>query len=123
MGVVLTPIVASRTLALDDLRGRSLAVDGNGELYQFLALIRLRVSPNLLTVTSLSTVKLCELLTPKGVAPPSLENNASCLLAKLPEAPCGKISWIRQPAAAPGRAALPGAPGLGSGISGPAACP
>ena len=42
MGVVLTPIVASRTLALDDLRGRSLAVDGNGELYQFLALIRLR---------------------------------------------------------------------------------
>jgi flap endonuclease-1 len=42
LGVVLTPIVASQTLALDDLRGRSLAVDGNGELYQFLALIRLR---------------------------------------------------------------------------------
>jgi flap endonuclease-1 len=42
VGVVLTPIIASRTLELDDLRGRSLAVDGNGELYQFLALIRLR---------------------------------------------------------------------------------
>src|SRR5205085_8611095 len=37
-----TPIIASQTLTLDDLRGRSLAVDGNGELYQFLALIRLR---------------------------------------------------------------------------------
>lgn len=42
MGVVLTPIIVKQTLALDDLRGRSLAVDGNGELYQFLALIRLR---------------------------------------------------------------------------------
>ena len=42
MGVVLTPIVVKETLALGDLRGRVLAVDGNGELYQFLALIRLR---------------------------------------------------------------------------------
>jgi flap endonuclease-1 len=42
LGVLLTPIIESQTLALDDLRGRSLAVDGNGELYQFLALIRLR---------------------------------------------------------------------------------
>ena len=42
VGVVLTPIVAKETVALEDLRGRSLAVDGNGELYQFLALIRLR---------------------------------------------------------------------------------
>jgi flap endonuclease-1 len=41
VGVLLTPIVAKQTLALDDLRGRSLALDGNGELYQFLALIRL----------------------------------------------------------------------------------
>jgi len=42
LGVLLTPIITSQTLSLDDLRGRSLAVDGNGELYQFLALIRLR---------------------------------------------------------------------------------
>ena len=42
MGVLLTPIVAKETLTLDALRGKRLAVDGNGELYQFLALIRLR---------------------------------------------------------------------------------
>jgi flap endonuclease-1 len=42
MGVVLTPIVHPQPIALADLRGQSLAVDGNGELYQFLALIRLR---------------------------------------------------------------------------------
>ena len=42
MGVLLTPIIIKEQLSLDDLRGKSLAVDGNGELYQFLALIRLR---------------------------------------------------------------------------------
>jgi flap endonuclease-1 len=42
MGVLLTPIVTKDTIALDALRGRTLAVDGNGELYQFLALVRLR---------------------------------------------------------------------------------
>ena len=42
MGVVLTPIITKETLALADLNGRMLAVDGNGDLYQFLALIRLR---------------------------------------------------------------------------------
>src|SRR6476620_9683215 len=42
VGVLLTPIVTKDTLALGDLRGRTLAVDGNAELYQFLALIRLR---------------------------------------------------------------------------------
>jgi flap endonuclease-1 len=42
MGVVLTPIVTKETISLSALRGRTLAVDGNGELYQFLALIRLR---------------------------------------------------------------------------------
>jgi flap endonuclease-1 len=42
MGVVLTPIVQPDTIALRDLRDKMLAVDGNGELYQFLALIRLR---------------------------------------------------------------------------------
>jgi len=41
LGVVLTPIIEKRTISLDDLRGQTLAVDGNGELYQFLALIRL----------------------------------------------------------------------------------
>src|SRR5689334_20805660 len=42
MGVFLTPIVVKQEVALKDLHGRRLAVDGNGELYQFLALIRLR---------------------------------------------------------------------------------
>jgi flap endonuclease-1 len=41
VGVVLTPIIHRQPIALDDLRGKVLAVDGNGELYQFLALIRL----------------------------------------------------------------------------------
>jgi len=42
MGILLTPIIVKQHLALDDLRGKRLAVDANGELYQFLALIRLR---------------------------------------------------------------------------------
>jgi flap endonuclease-1 len=42
MGVPLTPIIVKQQLSLDELRGRTLAVDANGELYQFLALIRLR---------------------------------------------------------------------------------
>jgi len=42
MGVVLTPIITKETISLSALRGRTLAVDGNAELYQFLALIRLR---------------------------------------------------------------------------------
>src|SRR5207245_2400543 len=42
MGVLLTPIIRKQDLALDDLRGKRFAVDANGELYQFLALIRLR---------------------------------------------------------------------------------
>src|SRR6188474_2550988 len=41
MGVLLTPIVVKDAIALGDLRGRRLAVDANGELYQFLALNRL----------------------------------------------------------------------------------
>jgi flap endonuclease-1 len=41
MGVPLTPIISKRTIALDELSGRRLAVDAHGELYQFLALIRL----------------------------------------------------------------------------------
>jgi flap endonuclease-1 len=42
VGVVLTPIVRPRQIALTDLRGRTLAVDAHGDLYQFLALIRLQ---------------------------------------------------------------------------------
>jgi flap endonuclease-1 len=40
VGVVLTSIIVKETVSLDALGGRTLAVDGNGELYQFLALIR-----------------------------------------------------------------------------------
>jgi flap endonuclease-1 len=40
VGVVLTPVIVKETISLDVLSGRTLAVDGNGELYQFLALIR-----------------------------------------------------------------------------------
>jgi len=42
VGVLLTPIIVKEVVELDALRGRVIAVDGNGELYQFLALIRLR---------------------------------------------------------------------------------
>jgi flap endonuclease-1 len=42
VGVLLTPIIVKEQLTLGALRGRLLAVDGPAELYQFLALIRLR---------------------------------------------------------------------------------
>src|SRR5688572_2490020 len=42
MGVLLTPIIIKQTVSLENLRGKRLAIDGNGELYQFLALLRLR---------------------------------------------------------------------------------
>jgi flap endonuclease-1 len=42
MGVNLTPVIIKQTLSLNDLRRRSLAVDANNYLYQFLALIRTR---------------------------------------------------------------------------------
>jgi flap endonuclease-1 len=41
MGVALTPISVKQAIELEQLRGKRLAIDGNGELYQFLALIRL----------------------------------------------------------------------------------
>lgn len=41
MGVALTPIVVRQPITLADLRAQRLAIDGNGELYQFLALLRL----------------------------------------------------------------------------------
>jgi len=40
MGVNLTPIIVKKIIRLEDLRGKSLAVDGNNTLYQFLSLIR-----------------------------------------------------------------------------------
>lgn len=40
LGVYLTPIIIKRTLTLKNLRGKSLAVDANNYLYQFLSLIR-----------------------------------------------------------------------------------
>lgn len=42
MGVALTPIIEKRVVGLDAFRGRTIAVDGNLELYQFLSVIRLR---------------------------------------------------------------------------------
>ncbi|MCW4051371.1 MAG: flap endonuclease-1 [Candidatus Bathyarchaeota archaeon] len=42
MGVLLTPIINKKTLTLDDLKGKSFAVDGYIVLHQFLALIRAR---------------------------------------------------------------------------------
>ena len=42
MGVHLTPIIEKQVIDLEALRGRTIAVDGNLELYQFLSVIRLR---------------------------------------------------------------------------------
>jgi flap endonuclease-1 len=42
MGVLLTPIIVKETVSLAAFHGATLAVDAPGELYQFLALIRLR---------------------------------------------------------------------------------
>ena len=42
MGVNFTPIIVKETLSLQDLKGRSLAVDANNYLYQFLSLVRTR---------------------------------------------------------------------------------
>ena len=42
MGVLLTPIVVSHPTTLNALRGRTIAVDGNLELYQFLSVMRTR---------------------------------------------------------------------------------
>lgn len=42
MGVLLTPITIRHPTTLEALRGRSVAVDGNLELYQFLSIMRTR---------------------------------------------------------------------------------
>ena len=47
MGVLLTPIIVKKELVLDDLRGKSFAVDGYIVLHQFLALIRDRTGASL----------------------------------------------------------------------------
>jgi len=41
LGTPLTPIIVKRIITLEDLRDRSLAVDANNVLYQFLSLIRI----------------------------------------------------------------------------------
>jgi len=42
LGVNLTPIIIKHVLQLENLKGKSLAVDANNYLYQFLSLIRTR---------------------------------------------------------------------------------
>src|SRR3989304_3955582 len=42
MGVFLTPIMIRHPTTLEALRGRTVAVDGNLELYQFLSIMRTR---------------------------------------------------------------------------------
>ena len=42
MGVNLTPVIVRHATSLAGLRGRSVAVDGNLELYQFLSVMRMR---------------------------------------------------------------------------------
>lgn len=42
MGVNLTPVVLRHATTLEALRGRTVAVDGNLELYQFLSIMRMR---------------------------------------------------------------------------------
>jgi len=42
LGVNLTPIIIKKILSLEDLRGKSLAVDTQNYLYQFLSLIRMQ---------------------------------------------------------------------------------
>ena len=58
MGVNLTPIIEKRVVTLDDLRGRSFAVDGFVVLHQFLALIRGRDGQPLTDATGRTTSHL-----------------------------------------------------------------
>ena len=48
LGVLLTPIIVKKDLVLDDLRGKTFAVDGYIVLHQFLALIRDRTGTPLM---------------------------------------------------------------------------
>ena len=58
MGVNLTPIIEKKVVTLDDLRGRSFAVDGFVVLHQFLALIRGRDGQTLTDATGRTTSHL-----------------------------------------------------------------
>ena len=58
MGVNLTPIIEKRVVTLEDLRGRSFAVDGFVVLHQFLALIRARDGQSLMDAQGRTTSHL-----------------------------------------------------------------
>ena len=58
MGVNLTPIIEKRVVTLEDLRGRSFAVDGFVVLHQFLALVRARDGQSLMDAQGRTTSHL-----------------------------------------------------------------
>jgi len=58
LGVNLTPIVEKRVVTLEDLRGRSFAVDGFVVLHQFLALVRARDGQSLMDAQGRTTSHL-----------------------------------------------------------------
>ena len=62
MGVNLTPIVEKRVISFDDLRERSLVVDGFVVLHQFLALIRARDGQPLMDFRGRTTSRLIGLI-------------------------------------------------------------
>ncbi len=62
MGVNLTPIVVRHPTPLEALRGRTVAVDGNLELYQFLSIMRMRDGRPLMDETGRVTSHLNGLL-------------------------------------------------------------
>ena len=51
MGVKLGGLVEARRVAIDDLAGRRIAIDGHNILYQFLSIIRSRQGEPLSSVT------------------------------------------------------------------------
>jgi len=62
LGVNLTPIIVKKKIQLRDLRGKSLAVDANNVLHQFLALIRTRTTFPLMGPNGIITSHLVGLL-------------------------------------------------------------
>ena len=62
LGVNLTSIIVKNDIRLSDLRGKSLAVDANNFLYQFLALIRARNTSPLMSPNGTITSHLVGLL-------------------------------------------------------------
>jgi flap endonuclease-1 len=58
LGVNLTPIVVKKVVALENLRGRSFAIDGFVMLHQFLALIRARDGQSLMDAKGRTTSHL-----------------------------------------------------------------